>query len=232
MDVNDSEVGARILRNLLSEKIRCRIADLRGRGIYSVYADKYRCIFIHIPKAAGSSVAKTLFGIKSRHLRYNEYEMANPRKFARYFKFAFVRNPWDRLLSAYDFLKSGGMNDLDRAWAQTHLAQYPDFDSFVRGWVNAENIRTWVHFVPQYHFICDDRLRIKVDYVGHYETIADDFAVIQTRLGVAPSPLPKINSSAEKKHYSAYYSAETKKIVAEVYAVDIELFSYEFFASP
>ena len=114
--------------------------DLRGRGVYSGYPNQYKCIFIHIPKAAGTAVTQALFGPVSRHVPYFEYEKANPRKFKRYFKFAFVRNPWDRLVSTYFFLKRGGLNEMDRQWAEKNLSVFDNFDSFVRGWVNEENI--------------------------------------------------------------------------------------------
>ena len=128
------------LNPLKLETLRMRIADLRGRGVYRGYPDEHRCVFIHIPKAAGTSLTKTLFAAPSRHLQYTEYERANPKKFKKYFKFTFVRNPYDRLFSAYTFLKKGGLNELDRCWAEQNLASFPDFESFVRGWVTPENI--------------------------------------------------------------------------------------------
>ena len=97
------------LNPLKLETLRMRIADLRGRGVYRGYPDEHRCVFIHIPKAAGTSLTKTLFAAPSRHLQYTEYERANPKKFKKYFKFTFVRNPYDRLFSAYSFLKKGGL---------------------------------------------------------------------------------------------------------------------------
>lgn len=216
------------MKNIVFEKMRCRIADLRGRGIYSEYADQYRCIFIHIPKAAGSSVAKALFGKSSRHLSYIDYEAANPKKFERYFKFAFVRNPWDRLVSAYVFLKNGGMNSQDRNWADLNLASYNDFDSFVKGWVNKNNIMTWVHFIPQFNFICDAEMNIKMDFVGRFETIDSDFSFIQGKIGLPLNELPKVNASRKKESYTSYYTEESRQIVADVYKEDIRLFNYYF----
>jgi hypothetical protein len=82
-------------------KWRMRLADLRGRGAYAGYPNRHRCIFIHIPKTAGASIALSLFNEPPRHVHYRDFEIANPDKFRRYFKFAFVRNPWDRLVSSY-----------------------------------------------------------------------------------------------------------------------------------
>src|SRR5258708_2253062 len=109
------------LRTAIPLRLRQRVADLRGRGIYAGYPNRCRCIFIHIPKPGGSSMAAALFGEASRHVPYFEYEQANPRKFRQFFKFAFVRNPWDRLVSTYWFLRKGGVNEQDRRWAEQNL---------------------------------------------------------------------------------------------------------------
>ena len=209
------------------DSFRMRIADMRGRGVYSGYPNEHKCIFIHIPKAAGTSVTNALFGPVSRHVPYFEYERANPRKFARYFKFSFVRNPWDRLLSAYIFLKKGGLNEMDRAWAEAHLARFESFEQFVVEWVNEENVWSWMHFIPQHYFICDDALNIKVDFVGRLEQIDEDIRIVQQRLGLPETALPKINVGKIGKHdHAQKFSEECLNIIAHVYREDIRLFSY------
>jgi chondroitin 4-sulfotransferase 11 len=205
---------------------RYRIADLRGRGVYAGYPNRHRCIFIHIPKTGGSAVADVLFGNKSRHVPYFEYEFANPNKFRRYFKFAFVRNPWDRLISTFFFLRGGGMNENDRLWSERNIAHYPNFGSFVRAWLTEENISTWVHFFPQSHFILDETGSVKVDFVGRFERLDEDFNLVAKKLGCQKS-LPKKNVG-EHKHFTSYYDNETREIVARVYARDIKSFGYEF----
>jgi len=209
------------------EILRMRIADLRGRGVYSGYPNAHCCVFIHIPKAAGTSLTRTLFDSPSRHLHYTEYECANPRKFRNYFKFTFVRNPYDRLFSAYTFLKKGGLNELDRCWAEQNLASFPDFESFVHGWVTPENIWSWVHFKPQHFWIYDASLNLKVDFVGRFERMDADVAVVQERLGLPVAPLPKINVTNRPRTDEDPYTAKMRAIVREVYRADFELFDYE-----
>ncbi len=203
---------------------RIRLADFRGRGVYAGAPDKFRCIFIHIPKTAGSSVAETLFGSISRHVGYHDYLRANPRKFRRYFKFAFVRNPWDRLVSTWSFLKGGGMNPLDRRWAEENLAQYESFENFVcEGLVRAE-VRSWIHFRPQADFIAAPTDEIMVDFVGRYETLARDFAQVAARLG-SNATLAWKNSS-EHAPYASYYTQRSADVVARVYERDAKMFGY------
>ncbi len=214
------------LSDLIPVTLRSRIADWRGRGVYSHYADAYQCIFIHVPKAAGSSIALTLFGQKSRHIPWFEYYRANPGKFRRYFKFSFVRNPWDRLVSTYFFLQRGGMNPQDAAWAAANLPAYPTFERFVLEWLDEDSIHTWVHFRPQHYFICNEAGAVQMDFVGHMENIETDFAYVAARLGCTRK-LEKVNVG-ERQHYSCYYSDELREKVAHVYARDIELFGYRF----
>lgn len=214
------------LKELLPLTLRMRVADWRGRGVYSHYADAHRCIFIHIPKAAGTSVALTLFGQPSRHVAWQEYARANPRKFAQYYKFTFVRNPWDRLVSTWAFLRQGGLNEQDRSWACEVLSPYPDFGSFVRGWLSPESVLTWVHLLPQHTFFCDDKGTPQVDFIGRFERLEQDFAVVAARIGCSED-LARINAS-ERHHYTSYYTPETRDIVARVYARDIALLGYDY----
>jgi hypothetical protein len=204
---------------------RVRLADLRGRGIYAGAPDAHRCIFIHIPKTAGSSVAEALFNMPSRHVTYTEYLRASPRKFRTYFKFAFVRNPWDRLVSTWFFLRKGGMNEPDRAWSEKRLSAYVDFDSFVREGLGRPEVLSWVHFRPQADFILAPDGTVMVDFVGRYERLAEDFSIIARRLGTE-ALLPTHNSS-DHAPFASYYTPESASIVARVYARDVRAFGYQ-----
>ena len=214
------------MKKLVPMSWRYRIADMRGRGVYGDYADEYRCIFIHIPKTAGTSVVRALFGSESRHIPWQEYQQTNRNKFSEYFKFAFVRNPWDRLLSAYIFLRRGGMNTADATWAERHLARFPDFESFVHEWVSPDNIASWVHFIPQYKWIYDDQGSLQMDFVGRMESITEDFQVVAKRLGTNVE-LPVTNRT-RTEHYSGSYTDEMADSVGRVFEHDARLFGYEF----
>jgi hypothetical protein len=204
---------------------RERLADLRGRGLYAGWPNANCAIFIHIPKTAGSSVAQAL-GMNSRHVPYMEYERINPRKFKQFFKFAFVRNPWDRLVSSYFFLKKGGVNEMDRRFAAEKLAPYDNFAAFVEGWLDERNIWSWVHFKPQHYFICDKASRLRVDFVGRIETIESDFRYVCEHLGIT-AELKRINAN-NHHHYSEYYPDDLRDRVAAIYANDIVTFGYRF----
>lgn len=202
-----------------------RLADLRGRGVFAGFPDRYRCIFVHIPKTAGMAIAESLFpGERSRHDPYYVYRQANARKFRAYFKFAFVRNPWDRLVSSYSYLRRGGNDEEDRIWSAQNLARFPDFKSFVLTWLTPENAKSWIHFIPQTDFIFNLDGKLMVDFVGRYETLERDVGIVAERLG-RPVPLIRSNQS-DHAHYSTYYDSETSDVVRQVYARDLEAFGY------
>jgi hypothetical protein len=205
-----------------------KIDTEKGRSLKPF--DEQKCIFVHITKCAGISISRSLFGnLGGAHLRIPHYELIfSQHEFETYFKFTFVRNPWDRLVSAFLFLKKGGANKQDKAWADENLSEFDDFHTFVTRWVNRRNVNSWKHFVPQYKFLCEPRSQTpKVDFIGYFERIEADFAYIQKRLG-SNSNLQHLNkTSGRKRDYTEYYTQATSKIVADVYEEDIRLFRYD-----
>jgi hypothetical protein len=190
--------------------------------------DDTRSIFIHIPKCAGLSISQALYGNQAGgHTTLSEYlRIFEPEAILSYYKFTIVRNPWDRLVSAYHFLKGGGLTMADKTWADTELGIYADFDMFVRRWVNSRNIWKWHHFRPQYHYVTDRYGKVAMDFVGRFENLNEDFDLISRRIGLDRN-LPARNRS-NHDCYTGYYSDATRKIVEEVYGRDIALFQYKF----
>jgi hypothetical protein len=190
--------------------------------------DDTKAIFVHIPKCAGVSVCRALFGnLAGGHTTLDEYlNIFEPRYIESYFKFTIVRNPWDRLVSAFHFMQSGGFNEEDRNWFSGELGHFKDFEEFVKGWLNKNNIWKWPHFRPQYHYIVERKGKVKMDCVGFLENIEEDFRYVTKRLGVDCS----LQQSNKGNHddYRSYYNEETMKIVADVYDTDIKLLGYNF----
>jgi len=207
-------------------RLRARIADLRDRGVYAGWPNEFQAIFIHIPKTAGTSVAKLIWGGGSRHVRCQEYLQANPKKFSRFFKFTIVRNPWDRLVSSYEFLRQGGLAPADAQFAAREVIPWSDFGEFVRHGLPRPQVRSWVHLRPQTDWVCDEAMLNRMDFTGRFESLDDDFAVISARLGI-PNGLPVTNRS-NRSDYRIYYDDETRHIVAELYRSDIEEFGYTY----
>lgn len=191
--------------------------------------EKHKCIFIHIPKAAGVSLSQNLFGnLGGGHLPIYEYfKVYSPEEFKTYFKFTVVRNPWDRLVSAYHFLKEGGFNEVDKKWFNDNLAKYVDFEDFVLKWVNKKNINTFTHFIPQYYYLSLNG-KILVDKIYNFENLEEAIVDINNKLDTSITLTHKNKTINRKNEYRAYYNEETKQIVGNVYKTDIELFHYQF----
>ncbi len=195
--------------------------------------DQHRCIFIHVPKTAGISIAQALFGqIGGGHATIARYQIVfSKHDFNRYFKFAFVRNPWDRVFSAYNFLRKGGMNAKDAQWAAANLPRELTFESFVNMELSKPHILRARHFIPQFEYVClPSRRKILIDYVGFYEHLQDDFRQVCRMLSLnSATSLGHANvSGGTRKVYMDHYTPEMRDVVARLYAPDIAHFGYNF----
>ncbi|MPZ18406.1 MAG: hypothetical protein GEV06_10905 [Luteitalea sp.] len=190
--------------------------------------DEHRCIFVHVPKAAGVSVAMALFGnLAGGHDDASDYCRLFGRDFWRYFKFTFVRNPYTRLVSAYEFLRAGGHPawPSNREFRDQVLSEYADFQDFVLRWLKPEP--KWPeHFRPQHEFL-ELGGKLVMDFVGRVERIEEDFAKVCERLGVH-AQLPHANETrGDRARLESYYANEAiQRRVQDVYAKDFELFGY------
>lgn len=213
----------------------------------------FKCIFVHIPKTAGQSIEHVFLDLLDLKwetrapllLRYNDrpelgpprlahlkadeyvrYKYLTQEMFDDYFKFAFVRNPWSRLVSMYKYF---GYNEKI------------DFNSFVQDAFKNRifNKENW--FVgPQSDFVYSRDGELLVDYLGRFEDLQDGFDLACERIGVPPTKLQHINKSQSSgrvhgikeirsfSQYQEYYDKESIDCVAHLYRKDIESFKYEF----
>lgn len=188
--------------------------------------DHFECIFIHVPKCAGSSVAMSIFGdYPTGHLPLYWYEKQFKERYEEYFKFAFVRDPLHRALSAYHYLLEKPQ-PRDKA-AYELVSRYSNFDTFIDGWLHADNISRQIHFAPQHHFLQNSMGQIAVDFIGRQEHLEVDFNALCEVLEVNV-PLKHLNrSSAAGCETASSCSAASRKRIREVYARDYELFAYD-----
>lgn len=215
-------------RNLFLNSIKRKpVPDkVLNRLLYA--QNRYNCIFFHIPKNAGTSINMSLYGEKdTQHIGilsvlriFDNFEFNNA------FKFAFVRNPFDRLVSSYHHLLNGGWEtDHDSDFFNRHgdVTQY-GFGQFVRWLSYGQNAYEHVVLIPQHEFICLGR-HVMVDYLGKYENIAEDFNYVSKIIGLS-GHLTKTNSTNHKE-YTSYYDDELKMICKNIYKNDFEIFGYE-----
>jgi hypothetical protein len=213
------------------------------------YSHKF--IFFHVTKAAGSSIKEALkdYGTEPDKFKINRppkmlgekvnplYEMwesslwhakARDAKkelpyevYNNFYKFAFVRNPWDWQVSYYHFILK----------EETHIRHdlvksMRGFDEYLKWAIDTKKPFPKGATKLQKDIITDSDGKIIVDYVGRYETLTQDFDYVCRVLKIKAS-LPYLNSS-KHKDYRSYYTEDTRKLVEKHFKEDIELFGYTF----
>ena len=220
----------RNIKNRLNQKSflkkQMRKIHLKGSLLNAFYSKKI--IFVHIPKTAGISVAKAIFGDVSLegHRSVMFYKNLFNEDFSEYFTFSVVRNPWDRLYSAFKFLEKGGINIHDRNAYEQYLEEYKDFEDFVTNGLNKKMIYEIMHFIPQSEFICSKDGKIDVNYIARFENLKDDISKLSEKIN-NPIELDHHNSN-KKVSYKEIYTSDMIKKVEEIYKMDIINFNYKF----
>ena len=222
---------------------------------------KQRCVFVHIPKTAGQSIEQYFYdlnGISEKrkhtmlvsknadpskgpsrlaHMRaheYVDYGHISAQQYKQYFSFAFVRNPWARLVSEYLHKKL----DNKYTFKQFVFEGFPSKNDFSDA---------YRHVIPQIDFILNNKGEQIVNFVGRFENLTNDFRHVCQALKLESCKLPHKNSTSSrrrsierkvrhlfrtekriKKHYTEYYDQETIDKVADLYKSDIERFAYDF----
>ena len=172
--------------------------------------------FIHIPKTAGASITvwysknilKTKTGYYKSSLSDHTFlsEVENPAPIT----IAVVRNPWDRMVSMYMFIKKMKM-DITTA----------NFNEFVLHDCKLNKFEKYILSTPQIRWI-----EPGVTHLLRFENLEQDFKIIQD-IFQCYEPL-LLSNDTQHDHYRNYYNDETRQAVAEMFKEDIEAFGYEF----
>ncbi len=133
--------------------------------------------------------------------------------FNSYFKFAFVRNPFDRFVSYCSFMSrdNGAFLAQPKAFMKHVITQVKPVDHLL--------------YRPQSYFVVDDADRLAIDFVGRNESMQDSYNEICRKLGIPTAQLGVVNSS-QHRPYMEYYDEETYSLVADLYGKDIDIFGY------
>lgn len=196
-------------------------------------SDEHKVLFIHIPKTGGTTIEQ-LFNIKwtednllstsyqgdvaPQHFNVAQLQKARPNKWVQYYKFTFVRNPWDRLVSTYHWFNRGCTTfELFVKYVYSMLKEHKD------DILKVPNYRSmgFDHLVPQHEFVTEGV------NVFRFEEFAQGVSSLMAKFDLPIERYSHANST-KHAHYSTYYSAETQQMVAELYARDIEQFGYKF----
>ncbi len=193
-----------------------------------------KVIFIHVPKSAGTSFKQSLYGSSRKlgHRRICEFYSYNPALAKQFYKFGVVRNPWDRFLSAYTFLRHGkNTSKRDKLFVHDVLDKFDGFTDFVESlesYVVRRKVLSYVHFREQLYWICQpgDKTHA-LDQLGRFETLQKDVDEFYRTIRREPVVLPHVRQS-DHASFRESYTLKTQKIIAEIYNADIALLGYEF----
>lgn len=135
--------------------------------------------------------------------------------FGGYFKFAFVRNPFDRFVSFCAFMtRAEDAFGRDPQGVMRHiLFRLRPFDQIL--------------FRPQHGFLVDGEGRLLTNQVGRVERMQASYDAVCERIGIPAAPLEQVNAS-QRGDYRRYYDDQLRDGVAAFYRRDLELFGYEF----
>lgn len=225
----------RLTRRLISYSLIPLFREaIRARG-------RKDAVFVWIPKAAGTSVFNCLDAPKLKNLNYAKYRFPGkgvvtfghmdylalvrqgcvPSRFDRNsYKFAFVRNPYDRAISLFNYLKSREKVPADQSFID-FLRRLADEGCEPIGLYNVQGLS---QCNPQVRWVEN----VDMDFVGKVENLEQDFSVVCTALGMGNVDLPRLNESS-RDTYESYLCIESRQIIEHLYREDFEAFGYECF---
>ena len=224
----DSDIKYYLIRNLF-RSIYFLIVNFIGKDFEREFfvVDNLRLVYINNPKTACSTIKSTL----SRKV---DREGATPpaqhlvrslnKKQLSYFKFTFVRDPYDRLLSCYinKFLQYKE-RFIYEDYLMGYLKENDSFEDFVRKVAVIPDTLSDEHFRSQYSILYKNNKLIP-DYVGRFESLASDFKDIADKYDLGE--FDHINKSSNKELFNELYTPELIEIVGKRYAKDFENFGY------
>jgi hypothetical protein len=206
---------------------------------------KYNALYIHIPKTGGTFITNNVLRMGNKPGKekgageYNFFGTANNieythstaleikkiigKTFNSYYSFAFVRNPFDKLVSEFFYLQK-------QKNANKGFIVEKNFKKFIIELNNKfhllDNEPQYKinHYTPQHKFIMDNNNKIMIDFLGRFENFSTDIKKIMNKLNIS-IPVIKLNTTTHK-HYTQYYDKETIKMVEEMYKEDLDLFNY------
>ena len=185
--------------------------------------EEYKFAYFVTPKSGTRSVFFMF------NFRYGAKQFYVPSDYAKYYKWSIVRNPWDRAVSAYRDKIKAGYPRLREFWGLS-------FKDFVRKLydknINSQDARVCDGHIRPLHLLMPVS---DMDYICRIENFQADFNQLCDNIGMPRRKLPHRNRSGrrrgkrnKRKHYTQCYDDETREMIAQKYAKDIELFGYEF----
>jgi len=192
-----------------------------------VISHKHKFIFIHQRKCGGTSIQRALSRYTADPKGFidgvlsPEFIRGDLSKYPDYFIFTVSRNPWDRVVSGWKYLQKTFPAHIERTFAKNLSLK--------------ETLLNLPQSGHDYRHITRNQIDILIDKSGksiltdhiRFENLQEDFNIVCDKIGIPRQQLPHVNKT-NHKHYTKYYDDETRELVAQKYARDIEYFGYKF----
>lgn len=203
-----------------------------------IISDKNKFVFIHIPKNSGTAMTKELqktyentkllklcerdginIGIDKMHLYYDViYQFISKNVLDNYFKFCIIRNPYNKLYSAWNFIKKRhGYNNVN------DFIKYKLNEEFIYG---KELIPgdARVHYRPQFTFVYDNEGNKFANFIIRYENLNEDISEMNKKYDLN---IPLYDNGNTQKSYINLLNKESILKINSLYEKDFKLFNYE-----
>lgn len=177
-------------------------------------------IFIHIPKAAGTSIVNQIYGSKvSHHSTAMEFMKYDKSRFNNCFKFSIIRDPYYRFISSYFYLKKGGRHGNDFIYKKI-IDKFSSINDFVLN-IEKDQLFLITHFKPQHYFIFDQNYNLLVDKVWNLASLKEASSFLHNKR-IIDKPFKHLNSTS---YDLPNLPSNIKKRIFELYENDYFLFN-------
>ena len=160
------------------------------------------------------------FGIPYQHIAVKDViTKLGQEVYNEYFKFAFIRNPWDRICSFYHYLMERRHKYFPASRGGTPIPGAPKKFDNLNDFIESP-WEKWNSVKPQYSFFNENT------HIGRFETLEQDFSFIMDKIGIQAN-LKHYNKSV-KCRCQDLYNEKSKNIIANLYKTDIDKYNYTF----
>lgn len=199
--------------------------------------DTHRFLFVHIQKTAGTSITRALHAIPGTRPLFHPHSLMKhvvlTEEQNALFKFAFVRNPWDRLLSWYNMILNKGPINRFMSYVLANARSFSEFIDCVETVADtdgsADSTVPYLKSIAynQLDYISTPDGQLNIDFIGRFENLNGDFAAVCRRLNLGAITLEHANRYAHAD-YRSYYTDRDIEKVRRLYERDILQFGYKF----